>query len=113
MADVLALNSGMLRDTIEFYMTTATQDDAGGFPTSTKTLAFSMLAKINPKGSVRTYEGNKTEFTETCEVLMRYETDRVPNESYLAKFGNEWFQIKGIENVLRRNLVLKLILVRK
>jgi head-tail adaptor len=113
MDDVLIINPGMLRDTVEFYTTTATQDDAGGFPTSTKTLAFSMLTSIKPKGSVRNYEGGKTEFIETWEVLMRYETDRIPTESYLVKYGDEWFQIKGIENVLRRNLVLKLVLVRK
>ena len=111
--DVLSLNAGELRDSIEFYTSTATQDDSGGFPTSTKALAFTMLCKSMPKGSTRTYEGNKTEYTEVWEVWMRYEVGRIPNESMIAKFLSKDFIIKGIENVLNRNKVLKLILVRK
>ena len=113
MDNVLSLNAGQLRDSIEFYTSTATKDDGGGFPTSTKTLVYSMLCQSRPKGSVKSYEGNKTEYTETWEVMMRYETDRVPTESMLAKFNGEDFLIKGIENVMNRNLVLKIILVKK
>lgn len=113
MANVLELEAGALRDKIEFYTTTATKDDGGGYPSSTKTLAFSMLCESKPKGSTRTYEGNKTEYTEGWEIKLRYETGRVPNESMIAKFNNEYLVIKGIENVLNRNRVLKIILTKK
>ncbi len=113
MGNVLSLNAGELRDKVEFYTTTATKDDSGGYPVSTKTLAFEKLVKAEPKGSLKTYEGSKTEFIESWNILTRYETGRVPNESMLVKFRDEWFVIKGIENVLARNLVLKLIIVKK
>ena len=113
MDNVLVIESGKLRDLIEFYTSTATKDDGGGYPASTKTLAFSMLCEVVPKGSVRSYEGNKTEFTEGWQVRLRYEEGRIPNESMIAKFNNEEFVIKGIENVLNRNRVLKMILTKK
>ena len=113
MDNVLSLNAGQLRDSIEFYTSNAIKDDSGGFPSSQKTLAFTMLCQSMPKGSTKSYEGNKTEYTEVWNILMRYEIGRVPDESMLAKFNSEWFLIKGIENVKNRNLVLKIILVKK
>lgn len=111
--DILSLNAGELREELEFYTTTSTKDDAGGYAASTKTLAFTKLAKVTPKISSKSYEGGKVEFTETWEVLMRYETGRVPNESYKVKFKNEYFSIIGIEDVMSRNLVLKLTMIKK
>lgn len=111
--DVLSLNAGDLREQLEFYTTTSTKDDAGGYGASTKTLAFTKLAKVVPKISKRSYEGNKLEFTETWEVLMRYEPTQVPDETYKVKFKNEYFSIIGIENVMSRNLVIKLTMVKK
>lgn len=111
--DILSLNVGELREQLEFYTTTSTKDDAGGYAASTKTLAFTKLAKVTPKTSKKSYEGGKVEFTETWEVLMRYETGRVPNESYKAKYKDEFFSIIGVENVMSRNLVLKLTMVKK
>lgn len=113
MDNVLVIESGRLRDLIEFHTATATKDEGGGYPASTKTFSFSMLAEVKPKGSSRTYEGNKTEYTEGWEIRMRYEEGRIPNESMIAKFNNEQFVIKGIENVLNRNRVLKIILTKK
>lgn len=113
MDNVLVLEAGRLRDKIEFHTAAATKDDGGGFPNSTKTLAFSMLCESKPKGSIKTYEGNKTEYTEGWEIRLRYEAGRVPNESMIAKFNNEQFVIKGIENVLNRNRVLKILLTKK
>ena len=110
---VLSINAGELRDSIEFYTTSSTKDDGGGYAASTKTLAFSMLAKVVPKPSKKTYEGGKVEYTDTWEVMMRYETGRVPSESYKVKYNNEYFSILGIENVMNRNLVLKLTIVKK
>jgi len=113
MDDVLRLNAGDLRDRIEFYTTSAVKDDGGGFPTSTKTLAFSMLAKVLPKGSLKTYEGENTEYIETWRVRIRYENGRVPFEQMLVKFRDDWFSILGIQNLKARNLVLELIIARK
>lgn len=113
MANVLSVNAGELREVIEFYTTSSVKDEGGGFPESTKTLSFTKMAKVEPNGSLKTYEGSKTEFVETWNVLIRYESGRVPNESMLVKFKGNWFVIKGIENVLSRNLVLKLIIVKK
>jgi len=110
---ILSLNAGELREQLEFYSTASTKDDAGGYAVSTKTLAFSKLAKVTPKISKRTYEGSKTEFIETWEVLMRYETDRVPTESHKVKFKGDYFSITGIENVMSRNLVLKFTMIKK
>lgn len=110
---VLSINAGELRDSIEFYTASSTKDDGGGYAASIKTLAFSMLAKVEPKPSKKIYEGSKVEYTDTWEVMMRYETGRVPNESYKVKYNNEYFSILGIENVMNRNLVLKLTIVKK
>ncbi len=57
--DILSINAGELRDSIEFYTASSTKDDGGGYAASTKTLAFSMLAKVVPKSSKKTYEGGK------------------------------------------------------
>ncbi len=111
--DILSINAGELRDSIEFYTASSTKDDGGGYAASTKTLAFSMLAKVVPKSSKKTYEGGKVEYTDTWEIKMRYETGRVPNESYKVKYKDEFFSIIGIENVLNRDLVLKLTIVKK
>ncbi len=111
--DILSINAGELRDSIEFYTTSSTKDDGGGYAASTKMLAFSMLAKVEPKPSKKVYEGSKAEYTDTWEVKMRYEADRVPTESYKVKYNNEYFSIIGIENVMNRNLVLKLTIVKK
>lgn len=113
MDDVLALNPGELRETISFYTSTAQDDGAGGFEGRVETLAFSMLCMVNPKGSVRAYEGNKTEYVEVWDLLMRYETGRVPTTSMLAKYNGNTFTILGIENVKARNLVLKVKIARK
>lgn len=111
--DVLSLNPGELREQLEFYTAASTKDDSGGYSASNKTLAFTKLAKVMPKASKNSYEGKKTEFVETWEVLMRYETGRVPNESHKVKFKGEYFSIIGIENVMSRNLVLKITMVKK
>jgi len=113
MDDVLRLNAGDLRDRIEFYTTSAVKDDGGGFPVSTKTLAFSMLAKVLPKGSLKSYQGNTTEWVESWDIRIRYENDRVPVEEMLVKFKNDWFVILGIQNLKSRNLVLQLTIARK
>lgn len=111
--DILALNAGELRDKIEFYTTTATKDDAGGYATSTKTLAFDMLCKVEVEPSKRTFEGSKVEYIDTWKIKMRYETGRIPNESHLAKFNNEFFSIISVKNVMNRNLVQEIILVKR
>jgi head-tail adaptor len=111
--DILALNAGELRDKIEFYTTTATKDDAGGYATSTKTLAFEMLCKVEVETSKKVFEGSKVEYIDTFKIKMRYETGRIPNESHLAKFNNEFLSIIGVKNVMNRNLVLELTLVKR
>jgi len=83
--DFLSINAGELRDRIEFYTTASTQDDGGGFSASTKTLAFAMFARVEPKPSKKVFEGGKVEYTDTWEIKMRYETGTVPNESYKVK----------------------------
>jgi len=113
MVDVLTLNAGILRDEVSFYTVTSTRDDAGGFLPSTKTLSFVSLANVVPDGSQRTFEANKNEYVESYKVKMRYETGKVPNESMMAFFNSTWFNIISIENVMNRNLVLNLILVKK
>jgi len=112
MDDSLRIEAGKLRERISFYTTAATQDEAGGFPESTKTFAFSVACMLAPKISMRTYEGQKTEFTETWDLLMRYDSNLVPDGQMLAFFRNEYFNILGIENVLTRNLVLKIKIAR-
>jgi len=111
--DFLSINAGELRDRIEFYTTSSTKDDGGGYAASTKTLAFGMFARVEPKPSKKSYEGGKVEYTDTWEIKMRYEAGRVPSESYKVKYKNEFFSIIGIENVMNRNLVLKLTIVKK
>lgn len=113
MEGILSLNPGQLREQIDFYTTTSTKDDGGGYPTSAKTFAYTMPCMLNPKGSIKSYEGMKTEYVEVWDLLMRWETGRVPSESMLAYFRGEYFNILGIENVLTRNLTLKLKIARK
>lgn len=113
MVDKLTLNAGKLQDELSFYNVTATRDDAGGFGTSTKTLAFTTLAYIVPDGSRRTFEANKNEYIESYKVELRYENGKVPNENQLVLFNSIWFNIVSVENVMARNLVIKLILVKK
>jgi head-tail adaptor len=109
----ISLNAGELRDKIDFYTTTATKDDAGGYGTSTKTFAFSMLCKVEIEQSKKSFEGSKVEYIDTWKVKLRYENGRIVNESHLAKFNNEFFSIISVKNVMNRNLVQEIILVKR
>lgn len=113
MANVLVLNAGELRSKIEFYNASATRDDAGGYSASTKTLAFTMFAKVEQKKSFSSELGLKVENIEEWNVQMRYENGCYPNESMFAKYDGKYFNIIGIRNVMNRNLVVEFTMIAR
>lgn len=109
----LRINAGKFRDEVSFYTITATRDDAGGFNTPTKTLLFSNLCYVENMPTNRVFQTAKNDYTESINLVMRYETNKIPNESMQAYFNNKYYNIVSVENVEHRNLVFKIILARK
>lgn len=111
MADVV-LNFSDLRDELEFWTTTPTPNDNGGF-TTTNALSFKILAKVQPKGSNKLQSGATTIFEDLAYVWIRKEDGYVPNEQMLVKYQGGTYRIISIENVQNRNKVLKIIIAKR
>lgn len=110
MADV-ALNFSDLRDEIELYNLNKTKTNSGGFDTI-KVLAFKILAKVTPKGSVKSDSDNKVYYEESFEILIRKEMGYIPNKDQQVKYGGSFFRILGIQDINNRGKILKLIIAK-
>ena len=110
MADVV-LNFSDLRDEIELYNLNKTKTNSGGFDT-TKVLAFKILAKVTPKGSVKSDTDNKIYYEESFDILIRREDGFIPNKDQQVKYGGSFFKILGIQDIGNRNKVLKLVIAK-
>jgi hypothetical protein len=110
MADV-ALNFSDLRDEIELYNLNKTKTNSGGFDT-TRVLAFKILAKVTPKGSVKSDTDTKIYYEESFDILIRRETGFIPNKDQQVKYEGSFFKILGIQDINNRGKVLKLVIAK-